>query len=519
MGIQKGTFVFASLAMMALASCSSSKGVFALFENPELEESPIAEISKTGYYRPSTWETLSSSDKTDIPCDLSSIYSYGSKRHVIESTGRQYLTVIPVDFDAYPGDSLTDDEPIQNIKKAFFGDKNGNQYYSVKEYYDKASNHRFQIEGHVADEWFRPSLAYEYLKALPNANRTKAALVDIYHEAIEWYNKLYPQKALAEGDPVFFVYSAPYSGMDGSASDRGNMMWAFVINDPAPIGWSSYHMFHPNSSQQVDAHTNIHEFGHMLGLIDYYDTDSNSDPSPCSPLGRMDMMDCSLGDHDAFSKMLLGWNKPYVVNGDCEITIRQSEGNGDCILLTNGWNGTPFDEYLLLELYTPSYLNAFDAKAERVDGTRLMGAPGIKVYHVDARLGVYSDRSKAPLRYLSDGPMGGDSLDFHQSNNGRISGQVALPKRDNFLLRTLPENAENQSLPSYFIASDKDFDVVNETATLRYRDILFEEGDSFGTDGKYESFAFKSKGTLPYSFSIKELTSTYATLSFKELYE
>ncbi len=518
MAIRKGLYLCSGLLVMSLVSCASNKGVYGLFVNPTLVETPIEAVVGEGYYRPSTFQTVSTLDRGEIACDLASVYSYGVKRRVIPSTGRQYLTVIPVDFAAYPASNLGE-EALNNVKKAFFGNRDGNQYYSLAEYYDKSSQHRFQLEGEVDDKWFRPSATYETLSALPNPNRTKAALVGIYNEALAWHNANYADRPLANGDPIFFVYSAPYSGMSDGKSDRNNMMWAFVINDPAPIGWSSYHMFHVNGDNQVDAHTNIHEFGHMLGLIDYYDTDSNSDPSPCSPLGRMDMMDCSLGDHDAFSKMLLGWSKPYVINGNCEITIRQSEGNGDCILLTNGWNGTPFDEYLLLELYTPSYLNAFDAKAERVDGTRLMGTPGIKVYHVDARLGVYSDRSKAPLRYLSDGPMGGDSLDFHQSNNGRISGQVALPKRDNFLLRTLPENAENQSLPSYFIASDKDFDVVNETATLRYRDILFEEGDSFGTDGKYESFAFKSKGTLPYSFSIKELTSTYAVLSFKELYE
>ncbi len=510
MACKKGILVSMSLVSVAMVSCASGRGVYTLFENPALVENPITEIKGQGYTRPATWAKVSATDRSDIDCSLSSIYSYGAKRHVMESTGRQKITVIPVDFATYPGQNLGEGA-LDNVKKAFFGDKNGNQFYSVKEYYDKASFHRFQIEGAVESSWFRPSLTYEYLASLPNANRTKAALVDIYNEAIAWHNEKNPSDPLSHGDPVFFIYSAPYSGMESGTSDRGNMMWAFVINDPAPIGWSSYHMLHPNGDNQVDAHTNIHEFGHLLGLVDYYDTDSSSDPSPCSPLGRMDMMDCSLGDHDAFSKMLLGWSKPYVVEDNCQITIRQGEGNGDCILLTNSWNGTPYDEYLLLELYTPSYLNAFDAASERSDGTRLMGKPGIKITHVDARLGVYSDRSKSPIRYLSAGPLGSESIDFYQNNNGRVNGDTIRPKRDGFLLRTLPVHATDASLPSYFIASDSDKDATHENVTLHYRDVLFQQGFS---SASYNGFSFNSKGALGYTFEIKELTSTYATISF-----
>lgn len=506
MATKKGTLVLSAL-LLSLSACAANKGVYAPYEFPALVDGDVPEVVEQGYRRPSTFDTLKTLDKGEIECDLSTIYSYGAKRRVIPSTGKQKITVIPVDFAAYPAPSLGD-EALNNIKKGFFGDGSGNQYFSLAEYYDKASFHRFQIEGNVDDKWFRPSKSYEALVALPNPNRTKAALVDIYAEALAWHNETYPDSLLENGDPIFFVYSAPYSGMDDGKSDRNNMMWAFVINDPAPIGWSSYHMFHPDGDNKVDAHTIIHEFGHMVGLIDYYDTDSSSDPSACSPLGRMDMMDCSLGDHDAFSKMLLGWNKPYVVNGKCEITIRQSEGNGDCILLTNDWNGTPFDEYLLFEFYTPSYLNSFDAKAERTDGNRLMSRPGIKITHVDARLGVYNDRNKAPLHYVSQDNIGSYSLDFYQNNCGTQSGSIVRPKRDNFLLRTLAIDEDKRNLPAYFIASDSNRDVAFGRESLRYRDILFGQGQGFG------SFPFVSKGVSPFTFEIKEITSTYATISF-----
>ena len=506
MASHKEIFLFASL-LLALSSCGAGRGAYSPYEFPTLVEDPLPDVAAQGYYRPSSFSSVSSLDKGLIDCDLETVYSFGAKRRVIPSLGKQKITVIPVDFSTYPAQTLGE-EAVTNIKKAFFGSGNGNQYCSLAEYYDKASFHRFQIEGEVDDKWFRPSASYERLAALPNPNRTKAALVDIYAEALAWHNENYPSAQLESGDPVFFIYSAPYSGMDDGKSDRNNMMWAFVINDPAPIGWSSYHMFHPDGDNRVDAHTIIHEFGHMLGLVDYYDTDASSDPSPCSPLGRMDMMDCSLGDQDAFSKLLLGWNKPYVVNDSCEITLRQSGGNGDCVLLCSDWNGTPFDEYLLLDFYTPSYLNTFDAKPERGEGNRLMAKPGIKVYHVDARLGVYHDRNKAPLHYLSQGNLASYSLDFYQNNCGEHNASRILPKRDNYLIRTLAKNGEKQNLLPYFVASDRDENVSLGGITLAYRDVLFGQGEGIS------SYAFASKGALPFGFNVAELTSTYAKVTF-----
>ena len=51
---------------------------------------------------------------------------------------------------------------------------------------------------------------------------------------------------------------------------------------------------------KVDAHTYIHEMGHMLGLPDYYDYSFKS-----SPTGMYDMQDNNVGDHNPFSKMHL----------------------------------------------------------------------------------------------------------------------------------------------------------------------------------------------------------------------
>jgi len=49
----------------------------------------------------------------------------------------------------------------------------------------------------------------------------------------------------------------------------------------------------------------IHETGHALGLPDYYDYDDKVGPR--GGVGGLDMMDNNWGDHNPFSKWLLGW--------------------------------------------------------------------------------------------------------------------------------------------------------------------------------------------------------------------
>ena len=47
----------------------------------------------------------------------------------------------------------------------------------------------------------------------------------------------------------------------------------------------------------------IHEFGHILGIDDYYDTSASGE----HPMEGYDIMDAMLGDHNAFSKFNQGW--------------------------------------------------------------------------------------------------------------------------------------------------------------------------------------------------------------------
>jgi M6 family metalloprotease-like protein len=56
-----------------------------------------------------------------------------------------------------------------------------------------------------------------------------------------------------------------------------------------------------------------------LGLPDYYDYDDTTGPK--GGVGGWDMMDYNGGDHNAFSKYLLGWIDPLVIRSGTQKII------------------------------------------------------------------------------------------------------------------------------------------------------------------------------------------------------
>jgi M6 family metalloprotease-like protein len=197
-------------------------------------------------------------------------------------------------------------------------------------------------------------------------------------------------------DAVWMIYSCPNYSNNKTLSDE---YWAYVYwnnwNETAsyssPVagayGWASYDFMYEMGTSKIDAHTYIHETGHLFGLDDYYNYDEGR-----TSLGGVDMMDYNVIDHNSWSKMALGWTKPYIVTGNAEITISAAVDSGDCILIpdvTSGWNGTSFDEFILLELYSPTGLNAKDATTS-YNSAKVYTEPGIRLYHVDSRLCRYT---------------------------------------------------------------------------------------------------------------------------------
>lgn len=224
-------------------------------------------------------------------------------------------------------------------------------------------------------------------------------------------------------DLMWTVYTYP------SAADTD--WWAYVTysgnakSESSPtvmtIGWASTDFM--SSYNGYDTHTFIHETGHTLGCDDYYDYNKN-----WSPMGGIDYMDQNLGDHNAWTKFSYGWVNPWVVTEDdleggktAVVTLRAQTLSGDCLVLASpGYNGTAFDEFLMLELVGPYGLAENDYK-KGYQGTTGFTEPGIRILHVDAR--VYAGEHDT---YLKDAATIGTTATAVRLGNTSNGGRIGL---------------------------------------------------------------------------------------------
>ncbi len=415
------------------------------------------------------------------------------------------MLVIPIDFEDYPSSSLPSDS-LFRIRRAFFG-KPSSSFYSVASYYEESSYSRLQIKGKVTD-WFRaskPSTSYEST----SLSTQKSSLSYIYKEALRWHDSTYPDDPSSNyayqsesGEsivPVFFIYSRPYEGMDSGSISRSSFYWAFSMDNPAPIGFASYYMM----DEQATSRTYVHEMGHLLGLKDYYDENAQEDVAEISPLGRADMMDASLGDHNPFSKMLLDWARPTYVTSSCEITLPSFTSTGEFVLLSPKWNNSIYDEYFLVSFYSPFGVNSYDGKKGNGLNSSIPYKPGVMVYHVDARLEIYAN-SLHTYNYLPSSTLitSGKKVDFARSNS---IGNLTYSSR--CLIQLLDASSASATLSPYFVASS----FTKQEEKINYRDVLFQKGDKLSS---LSDLSFHDGSKMSLDFEVQEVTATYAKIVF-----
>ena len=497
--MKKIFYLFIFVIPLVLVSCSNAfSGSFKEFTSYTKDNDDYKYIEGNGYYKPDSFTLDYQEILQDWPY-------YGEEKQVaIPSTGEQNLLVIPVDFSNKPCSSLKFDcdKTHAQISNAFFGADSKNLYYSVASFYNSSSFGKLHLHGKVADWYHSPYKTDEI--------RNDRKLIDtLVKDAIDDYKsknddiKKFDTNGDGFIDGVALIYAHEYE-------TKNTSFWAYEsslttsrdVDNPQPRSymWASYQYMNANSDlTAVDAHTYIHESGHLFGLYDYYSRDDNQ---TFRPLGGMDMMDYNLGDNNAFSKMLLNWTRPYVVTGNSEITIEASYKNGDCILVPAGkWNGSAMDEYLLIELYSPYGLNKTDSKLKYNDGTQefsLMNKPGIKIYHVDARVAYYMTYNKSPfIGYLGDEGVE-EKLKIYDE-----VGQRYYRKIDHS--NTLKDSRNGIPLIEVI---DRHGQAYLKLGYLYNNDSLLVKGDSL------LSFEFNNDTKLEYIISIESLTKNKATIKF-----
>lgn len=421
----------------------------------------------------------------------------------VPSIGHSKLLVIPVVIEGYEANATSIIR--EKITQVMFGQSDETSWESVSSFYAKSSYGKLTLDGTVT-EWYESGYSSSEIDNMATRGRDPVAIV--LDEAIEWVKTSQTGIDLTDYDvdqdghidAVWLVYSAP--------SQLSDTFWAYVywsfqnqnvrnLASPTPYAyaWASYDFMYEGYGQNgIDAHTYIHETGHLLGLDDYYDYDNES-----SPMGAIDMMDNNIIDHNGYSKFALGWTNPFVVTGDADIELLPASTSGQVILLANEWNGSPFDEYLLIELYTPDGLNQKDSDAA-YPGNNVRGftVPGIRMYHVDTRL--FNPSTNEYVDSLADGVV----IGAHNSESWSNLSQF----KSSFKLLSLVDAAKNTRYLSSPLAR-----ASNNT--------LFKTGSSFVFNDYKSAFPRGSKNTMndgssfPFTIEFTNVNSTSAQVKIR----
>lgn len=348
--------------------------------------------------------------------DLQEYEMYGNAVSKMPSTGSPKILVLPIQI---PGFELTTSEQAQtleDINNVFFGEASDTYWESLTSFYNKSSFEKLNIEGDVM-QWYDATLAGLSSSSDLGVNISVMQLITSalnYHISTGNVNvDDYDTDGDGFIDGLWVIYSAPDYQMISSLNE--DVYWAYTgwwygngTSHYSVYAWASLYQIYHNvssnnyanktfSSWELDAHTLIHETGHVLGLNDYYDYYGQSCPAGC-----VDMMDLNVIDHNMYSKMVLGWVKPYIVIGDCSIELASNQYENSLVLvldnvksaLTDNGDGTytfnPFSEYMMVEYYVPEGLNEHDSNTMYTNGVRGMTGEGFRVYHIDNRLFVVS---------------------------------------------------------------------------------------------------------------------------------
>ena len=327
-------------------------------------------------------EYIETYPRTKIDVTYNSLYE-----GTINPKGTTRLLVIPVEIDG--GDPM-DDDFFDRVNQWIGGPYDNEFCPDLRQYYLNASYGQFDFDYDVMpvyrlnvslEEWTSgeklKTFKYIYLyKAVSDTVDRYVSDPSIYDSDGDGYL-----------DGVICITNEPYeveyvSGCPRVSDDIAEAAGADKAIMRAHVA-TMVHCF--DDANDCSDNVLAHELAHSFGIDDYYDHRKMNCFS-----GYFDLQAFNYGDWNPFSKIAVGWIDPYVITPDVEkvtIKLRNSAEYPDAILIPCGeWNGTPFDEYLLVDVFANRGNNEppFSFKYYDYDNSNDDG--GVRVYHVDARL-------------------------------------------------------------------------------------------------------------------------------------
>ena len=417
-----------------------------------------------------------------------------------EAKGDFKVLAVPIAWQDEPQNATDEDLDEYRALLGRVSDENGNTVdhttelsaglFSLSDYFDRVSYGNLSITTFMTD-WYRAPYDFsEY--------RNRNVDTDFFGEVLDWMYAAYPDMDFGSFDRddngyfdavVFLNSGSP--NPDGSyfiISFEGAIFYrttygseyAGTVDKPCINGAVTVNSF------LFDDNTLIHEFSHMLGLIDYYDVTY----SGIDAVGGYDMQDSNHGDWNAYSKYSVGWIEPTLVQDlkegesvDIEIGVMGETGDVIAVPAAGSTMDDPFSEYIMVDLFDDTGVNSFDAH----DGIYDIGnEPGVRIYHVDARM-EYRD-------YVSY-----EAPDMEPCPIGTIHFPNAYSANGFYNIELIQRGAVNT------------FTTLGSGRTYVTDDDFFKAGDVFTTD-KYKAFFFEGMfddgSDFGYSIEVVSITGS-----------
>lgn len=382
-------------------------------------------IKQTG---PVVWQweeeivTTTSTTTTAPPETTTTTVYYEETKHIdppiydmygsLPSQGNARVLTFYVDFpdckfDYYP----TTDE----IEKDLFGPADPSNpnypFESVSAFYERSSKGAMKLSGEAytyttkmnksayEDNVWHIALVNELIKEMDSSvdfsqfdgdgDKVVDAIVIIVPEAA--------------GDDNWWPAAGEFGGEKRNRADGMNIGHVMVGNDPirSSTSWSGL------------CETLCHELGHCMGLPDYY-LYNRDDFQGMHGSAGFEMMDDTLCDFGAVSKLMLGWYFPEQISvfdpskGQQTYTLNNAQTDGgNCVIIPCG---TLADKYRS-EFFIIEYASLDNNNSDLTDRWWQKTGSGVRIYHVEAT--VYESWGYRNFLYAS-----GNS-DATNNDNGR----------------------------------------------------------------------------------------------------
>ena len=460
-------------------------------------------------------------DRTDLTID-----SHKMNKFYSPSSPDSKVVIVPINlWTDDPGIDLEDYTALDlpHLEELYFGDDESSaNTVSFKKYYEKLN---INFSGFVTDPYEVTSGMDDAQKnvlkfeSVYNASRPGNGLFNCIAQAFEWVKtnyaseldwSLYDVDQNGSIDNIHFLFN--YNG-----TAWGTSLWphqGFTGNTKGTVVDEKVNVYCVGARNKLNnAITQIHEQGHVLGLIDYYDY-TNRSASLINYIGHLDMQSDNVLDWNSYSKLVNKLVDPYVVTGtenDVSVTIGDSATTGDCLIIPadySTWNGSAFDEYFLIELFSNKGINTLFW-----DNCPTLAGPkdyGVRVYHVDSR--IYDmmkqqEASEDPSEWSSFLQIG-----TNNSSNYTAPGTGAPAEWGDFKQLTIIQKGGVDTFGD---------DPANPTGKYLTLDDMFYAGDSF--DFNFAK-AFLSKShkddittmdngeTFPYTIIFDDVNKDTATI-------